>query len=60
MQGRYFDDWHRSYYYRPGQWVWYQGRVWEPVRPLSSVEIGLSPLQAPGLWVDITARIPLN
>lgn len=60
LHGRYFDDWHRSYYYRPGQWVWYQGRVWEPRRPLLNSEIGLTPLQAPGLWLDITARIPLN
>ena len=60
LRGRYFDDWHRGYYYKPGQYVWYNGRAWQPARPLTQPELALVPGQAPGLWLDITASIPLN
>ncbi|KPC54272.1 hypothetical protein [Amantichitinum ursilacus] len=60
LNGRYLDDWHRGYYYKPGQYVWYNGRAWQPARPLSQAELTLVPGQAPGLWLDITASIPLN
>ncbi len=47
LNGRYLDDWHRGYYYKPGQYVWYNGRAWQPARPLTQAELSLNPGQAP-------------
>ncbi|GGP22789.1 hypothetical protein [Silvimonas iriomotensis] len=58
LKGRYFDDWRTGYRYQPGQYVWYNGRAWEPARPLTETEVRMAP--TPGLWVDITASFPLN
>jgi hypothetical protein len=58
LKGRYFDDWRTGYRYQPGQYVWYNGRAWEPARPLTETEVRMVP--TPGLWVDITASFPLN
>ncbi|MBB5191558.1 ABC-type Zn2+ transport system substrate-binding protein/surface adhesin [Silvimonas terrae] len=58
LKGRYFDDWRTGYRYQPGQYVWYDGRAWEPARPLTETEVRMAP--TPGLWVDITASFPLN
>ncbi|GGP27236.1 hypothetical protein [Silvimonas amylolytica] len=60
LKGKYFDDWRSGYRYQPGQYVWYNGRAWEPARPLSPEEVRAAPTPASGLWVDITASFPLR
>ncbi|MDR3430151.1 hypothetical protein [Silvimonas sp.] len=60
LKGKYFDDWRTGYRYQPGQYVWYNGRAYEPARPLSEAEVRMTPNLGSGIWLDVTASIPLN
>lgn len=60
LKGRYFDDWRAGYRYQPGQYVWYNGRAYEPARPLTETEVRMTPNLGSGIWLDVTASIPLN